>query len=114
MATKKKATPCVPYCRECRGTNVEEIGWTSHRADGSVYAVNSECPMSEVWCHDCDSDDIEIVYPDSMSTPEASRLRVANDAARENGPELLAALRALLAGEAGAREAAAELVERLK
>lgn len=82
-----------PTCSRCGGRNVEEIGWTAYRPDGTTFTVSTECPYSDYWCADCESD-AELTYPEA--TPEEYRQAEANDAAREAGPELLAACRRAL------------------
>jgi hypothetical protein len=136
MATKKKnakkQTPKVPYCGCCGSTNVTTVAWVEWRDDGTERPTNCESPISGDegnWCSDCDenSEDggyVEIIYPESMNTPAASNRRLANNAAREHGPQLLKLLSAVLdavgdgmidGGEEGERaiEKAYELIGKL-
>lgn len=102
MKTKTKKD-CRPTCSECGGTNVEDTAWIAYRKDGSAYVVNGEGPIDgsegSTWCHDCEEHH-DLVYPYVVGGLESDaaryRDRQRNDAAREHGPELLAALVALL------------------
>lgn len=107
---------CRPKCSECGGYNVETTAWIEYREDGTEKIVNTEGPLFNEegnWCHDCDAH-VDLDYPESY-TPQDDQLRQMNNAAREHGPELLAALGALLADPNGkkATYAATQLVERL-
>lgn len=95
MKTKVKKD-CRPTCCECGGTNVETCAWVEYREDMSERVVNSEGPLfgeEANWCHDCDCN-VELDYPKTPASVDRDRLQ--NQAAREHGPELLAALIALL------------------
>lgn len=103
MKTKKQPTPATPTdqrptCSVCHGHNVETTAWISYRDDGTAAIVPGEGPHGDHlgnWCHDC-QEHTDLDYPDF--TP-ADRARVqAADAAREAGPELLEALRYVVAG----------------
>lgn len=97
MKTKKKPTPAKltdqrPTCCRCGGHNVETTAWIEYREDGTTAVVNGEGPDTTEygnWCHDCD-DHGDLDYPET--TPADDARRQAADAAREAGPELLAAL----------------------
>ena len=97
MATKKK-THRTPYCAECGGTNVTTTAWVEWRDDGTERPTLNEGPLEGIegnWCSDCD-DHVEIAYPAAMLTDKASKMRLANNAAREAGPKLAAAIGAIL------------------
>lgn len=97
MATKKK-TNRTPYCAECGGTNVTTTAWVEWRDDGTERPTLNEGPLEGIegnWCSDCD-EHTEIVYPPAMLTDKASKMRLANNAAREHGPKLLKMLRDVL------------------
>lgn len=99
-----------PTCATCGRHNVEEIAWTAYRPDGTAYVVSSECPHSDCWCHDCEST-VDLTHPRHRTADHRRAER--NEAAREAGPELLAAARqalaALSAPSVGAADVAAVL-----
>jgi hypothetical protein len=112
-----------PTCCECGSHNVETTAWIDYDADGVASIVDGEGPHGDEtgnWCHDCQ----EHVYLDfPTTTPADDGRRQAANAARNNGPELLAALAALvrvatvnwgpLGNDAGTLARACELVDRL-
>lgn len=83
----------VPCCSQCGGTNVEDTAWVEYREDGSERVSNSEGPLTEGWCADCE-EEVDLDYPDW--TPAQLKQRQQNNAAREHGPELLDALRSMM------------------
>jgi hypothetical protein len=100
MKTKKQPTPATltdqrPVCTQCGGRNVEATRWIEYRPDGTAAVVNGEGPDDQFgnWCHDCD-EHTELDYPETTPADDARRQAAA--AAREAGPELLAALAKLL------------------
>lgn len=98
MKTKKKTAPTDqrPVCTKCGGHNVETNAWIEYRPDGTAEVVNTEGPIEDStgnWCHDCDGH-WPIEFPETTPADDARRQEAA--AARANGPELLAALRALV------------------
>jgi len=85
-----------PTCCHCGGHNVETNAWIEYRPDGTAAVVNSEGPIFDAsgnWCRDCD-DHHPIEYPET--TPADDARRQAAEAVREAGPELAAALAALV------------------
>lgn len=98
MKTKKttkaeRLTDQRPICCQCGGRNVETNAWIEYREDGTAAVVNSEGPISDAfgnWCHDCD-DNTPIEFGET--TPADDARRQSAEAARDAGPELLAALR---------------------
>jgi hypothetical protein len=121
--TTTTATDQRPTCCECGSHNVETTAWIDYDADGVASIVNGEGPHGDEtgnWCHDCQ----EHVYLDfPTTTPADDARRQASSAARNNGPELLAALAALvrvatvncspLGNDADTLARARELVDRL-
>ena len=104
MKTRNTTTPALPpacadqrpVCTNCGGHNVETNAWIEYRPDGTAEIVNTEGPIGDAtgnWCHDCD-DHHPIEFPETTPADDARRQEAA--AARANGPELLAALRALV------------------
>lgn len=102
-----------PFCKECGGTNLQATAWIEWREDGTSRLADVEAPNDDAFCADCDQE-VDFDWPAEMFTPAESNRRLAAEAAHEAGPELLAALKALLAGEAGADAKARELIDRLK
>jgi len=115
MPKKKKL---MPTCCECGGTNVETNAWVEYRDDGSQRVVNSEGPIDDEsgnWCHDCEANvalDYSGVIGNDIAAESATRLR--NEAARENGPTLLDALKAVISGKQRAAYAATQLINRIE
>jgi hypothetical protein len=121
--TTTTATDQRPTCCECGSHNVETMAWTDYTADGVAHIVDGDPPHSDKfgnWCHECQ----EHVYLDFPTTkPADDARRQAANAARNNGPELLAALAALvrvatvncgpLGNDADTLARARELVDRL-
>ena len=96
--TKTPASPIDqrPTCCECGSHNVETNAWIEYRDDGTLSVVNGDGPIGDEtgnWCHDC-GEHVHLDYPDT--TPEDDDIRQKANVAREHGPELLKALKALV------------------
>jgi hypothetical protein len=93
MTTTTTITDQRPTCSNCGGHNVETTAWISYRPDGTAAIVNGEGPFGDEygnWCHDC-QEHLDLDY--AGTTPEDDARRQTANAARENGPELLAVAR---------------------
>ena len=111
-----------PTCSQCGGHDVETTAWVTTREDGTLAIVDGEGPFGDEmgnWCHDC-QEHLDLDY--QQTTPADNERRRKAEAAREAGPELLAALKALVrigsisagpVGNSRAMIAAKDLLDRL-